>query len=180
MEPQGFAKGQAARRKGVRRGHVLMNYPKTPRLHLNLFGFGGRACARESCWCPWDPATPTYQTYSTVCSAVFIFSDRQETGQKCNFLAFRSEMYIYHMVRGGSEIQTGIQGLNLTPKRLQIRAISWLSGSPLDSFKCEEGPVFRTAKHNNVNTLQLCISGYGGCVFASKIQFIQTEGAFIV
>lgn len=30
MEPQGFAKGQAARRKGVRRGHILMNYRTHP------------------------------------------------------------------------------------------------------------------------------------------------------
>lgn len=133
--------------------------------------------------CPSVPATPDNQTFFTVRCAVSIFSDRRETGQKCNsffFLDFLSEIHIYHMVRGGSETQTKIQGLKLTAKHLQIRAISWLSGSLLDSFKSEEGPVFRTATHNNVYTLQLCTSGYGGCAFTSKIQLIQTEGAFIV
>jgi len=150
MEPQGFAKGQSARRKGVRRGHILMNYLNTPRQHLNLSGFGSGACDRESCYCPWDPATPAYQTYSTVCRAVFIFPDRQETGQKCHFLASFS-LWDTHLPHGPR--------WKWEAKHLQIRAISWLSGSLLDSFKCEEGPVFRAAKHKNVNTLQLCTSG---------------------
>lgn len=122
-----------------------------------------------------------YQTYSTVrCTVSYFLGQTKDRTEMQFFVAFLSEIHIYHMVRGGSETQTEVRGIKLTAKHLQIRAISWLSGSLLDSFKCEEGPVFRTATHNNLYMLQLCTSGYGGYVFASKIWLIQTEEAFIV
>lgn len=159
-----------------------MNYLNTPCRHLNLSGFGGRTCARESCqWYrvslrPSKARSPK----TTLVPSLYSQMDKRQDRSAIFFsffLAFLSETHIYYTVWGESE--TGIQDFQFTAKHLQIKAIYWLSGSLLDSFKSEEGPVFKTDTHNNVNTLQLCTSVYGGCAFASKIWLVQTEGAFI-